>query len=105
MRPHSQLFFQFTLYYLACCNIIDGFITYWGVQNSVIEEANPMMKALVHYHPYAFLIFKLALSIVLIFIGIMKFEFDSRFVSASLIVASILYTFIVVYHAYWLFLL
>ncbi|WP_428845869.1 DUF5658 family protein [Guptibacillus hwajinpoensis] len=31
--------------YLVCINILDGFITYWGIQYGWIEEANPLMRA------------------------------------------------------------
>ncbi|WP_263622891.1 DUF5658 family protein [Guptibacillus algicola] len=84
---------------------MDGLITFWGVQHSLIDEANPLMKELFSIHPYAFLGFKIILSLLLLFLGIIKFEFISRLVWASLSVATILYTGVLIYHAYWLFLL
>ncbi|WP_270180348.1 DUF5658 family protein [Alkalihalobacillus sp. CinArs1] len=105
MSRDTRSSLQSIMYYLACCNFIDGVITYWGVQNNVIEEANPLMNLLFSIHPSVFLCFKIIMSILLVFMGSIKNDFQTRLIRWLLNVAIVLYTAILLYHAYWLFLL
>ncbi len=57
---------KFFVIYLACNNTLDGFITYWGIQNGWIGEVNPFMRALFLLDPLVFLMYKIGLSIFLI---------------------------------------
>ncbi|GAA0503106.1 hypothetical protein GCM10008986_33430 [Salinibacillus aidingensis] len=57
------------LYGIAILNILDGGFTSLGLYAGVIEEQNPLMKALWTTHPLYFAGVKLGLSLLLILIG------------------------------------
>ncbi len=44
---------------LLLLNIFDGAATFYGLQFRMIEEVNPLMKALYEESPFLFLFFKL----------------------------------------------
>ncbi|PLT32894.1 DUF5658 family protein [Bacillus sp. V5-8f] len=51
--------------YLAILNLLAAFLTYYGLLNSHITEANPLMNSLYETHPFLFMTVKLTLSFLL----------------------------------------
>lgn len=90
------------LLYLAALNIFDGAVTYIGLENSVIQELNQLMNTLYEIHPWLFLAFKTALSIILIILIATKVYPKTKIIQYSVSLASILYTAVCGIHLYWL---
>ncbi|WP_369290140.1 DUF5658 family protein [Anaerobacillus sp. 1_MG-2023] len=96
---------KFFVIYLACINTLDGFITYWGIQNGWIGEVNPLMRALFQMDPLVFLMYKIGLSIFLIVLLLKFHHLKSVLIRILLIVASTIYSFILCIHGYWVYIL
>ncbi|MDP4551593.1 DUF5658 family protein [Alkalihalobacillus macyae] len=97
--------FRFLIIYLGCCNLLDGFVTFLGLENGWIEEVNPLMRSLYEWHPIAFLSYKTGISLLLLSFLLFNKQIKSVIVRILLSVASIIYTFLLCLHAYWLLLL
>ncbi|WP_404323516.1 DUF5658 family protein [Cytobacillus firmus] len=88
--------------YLAFLNILDGFITYFGIQYGHIQEGNPLMEFVYYANPVFFLLLKAALSCFLVaLIFVQSFSFRRPIPELSF-VASILYTAVIVLHFNWI---
>ncbi|MFK3960891.1 DUF5658 family protein [Guptibacillus hwajinpoensis] len=96
---------KFLLIYLASINALDGFLTYWGIQNGWIGEVNPLMRALFQLDPLVFLMYKIGLSIFLIALLKKYNNLKSGLIRILLIVASTIYSFILCIHGYWVYIL
>ncbi|WP_408962573.1 DUF5658 family protein [Guptibacillus hwajinpoensis] len=86
-------------------NTLDGFITYWGIQNGWIGEVNPLMRALFQMDPLVFQMYKIGLSIFLIVLLLKFHHLKSVLIRILLIVASTIYSFILCIHGYWVYIL
>ncbi|WP_428909548.1 DUF5658 family protein [Niallia sp. Krafla_26] len=56
---------KFLFHYLSLLNIVDGIITYWGLEQSLITELNPIMNQIYQSSPTLFIIVKVFLSVCL----------------------------------------
>ena len=89
-------------YYLSVLNIIDGFVTYFGLRFSLIEEVNPIMNQLYEINPILFIVTKLALSAFLYMFISLKVVPNNNLVKRITIFASSIYTGVFMLHCYWL---
>ncbi|MGA5689253.1 DUF5658 family protein [Cytobacillus pseudoceanisediminis] len=89
--------------YLASLNLLDGFITYFGIQFGYIQEGNPLMEFVYNSNSVFFLLLKVALSFLLFaLISVQNFSFKRPIPELSL-VASLLYTVVIGIHLTWIF--
>jgi len=91
-------------HYLSLLNMVDAFITFYGLETAVIEELNPIMAKAYETHPALFILIKLTLSLSLYFFILFKMIPTSRFIRNFAFVASFLYTIVFGLHCWWLFL-
>ncbi|MGA9288048.1 MAG: DUF5658 family protein [Anaerobacillus sp.] len=103
MKLHSTV--QFLILYLSSCNLLDGIVTFWGLQHGWIGEVNPFMRAIYHLHPLAFLLYKIVLSTMLLCLLLQYNRLKSILIRILLGVASVIYTVLLSIHAYWIFIL
>jgi hypothetical protein len=89
-------------HYLSVLNIFDACITYFGLENSFIQEMNPVMNQLYETHPILFLFTKLTFSACLYLFILFKRVPTSTVVKGLTVFASSFYTFIFFLHCYWL---
>lgn len=89
-------------YYLSVLNIFDGFITYFGLENALIQEMNPLMNRLYEAHPVLFIGTKLAFSACLYLFILFKKVPTSSLTKGLTVFASSFYTLIFFLHCYWL---
>ncbi|MBY6051980.1 DUF5658 family protein [Cytobacillus firmus] len=88
--------------YLASLNLLDGIITYFGIQYGLIQEGNPLMEFVYNANPVFFLLLKAALSCFLVaLIFVQSFSFRRPIPELS-IVASVLYTAVMGLHLSWI---
>lgn len=88
--------------YLAVLNLVDAVVTFWGLQHSLIEESNRLMKVLYQSNPLYFLFVKAILSsFLLAFLVLNKLPTRSSIKKLAL-TASILYTMVCIYHGVWI---
>ncbi|MBT2644586.1 hypothetical protein J7I80_20430 [Bacillus sp. ISL-41] len=92
----------FLFYYLTALNLLDAFITWFGIRNAFIAEFNPIMKAIYETHPMLFVLTKSALSILLILFVLFKIVPRSSLVKFLLLFASVSYSVVVILHGFWL---
>jgi hypothetical protein len=89
-------------HYLSLLNIFDAFITYFGLENSLIQEMNPLMNKIYEANPALFLITKLGFSLCLYLFIFFK-KVPTSFLTKGLTVfATSFYTLIFFLHCYWL---
>ncbi|QED46791.1 DUF5658 family protein [Cytobacillus dafuensis] len=88
--------------YLALLNLFDGAFTFFGLHFSLIEESNPFMDALYKYNPLCFLAYKIILSCILFAFIILKKMPLSNSIKYLAVGASLLYTFVCLYHGVWI---
>lgn len=93
-----KLLFQ----YLAVLNLLDAFLTYYGLRNSYITEANPLMNSLYEAHPFLFMMVKLTLSFLLYVLSLYITPHPAYWIKGISVVACACYTFICLLHGYWL---
>lgn len=55
---------------IAILNSFDGFATYYGLKNKIIEESNPLMALLWQKSPLLFLSLKVSLSLLIIWVSL-----------------------------------
>lgn len=89
-------------HYLSALNIFDAFVTFFGLQNSIIEEMNPLMNNLYEVNPFLFILTKLAFSVFLYLFIFLKKVPNSRVTKGLTLFASSIYTGIFFLHCYWL---
>lgn len=89
-------------HYLSVLNIFDAFITYFGLENSLIQELNPLMNRIYEADPALFLITKMAFSLCLYLFILFKKVPTSSLTKGLAVFASSLYTLIFFLHCYWL---
>ena len=94
---------------VALLNLLDGFITHYGLELNAIEEANPIMHLLWSTSPILFLILKVALSVFITTISYLVYKksavpFQKMF-SVALVSIGLLYSGIFSLHIFWLSLL
>ncbi|WP_273851717.1 DUF5658 family protein [Guptibacillus spartinae] len=92
---------KYFIIYLAIVNLLDGYITYWGIKNSWIGEVNPIMEAFIQASPLVFLMYKIGLSLLLCGLLLKLKQLKSVFIRWLLIVASVVYSLILCLHGYW----
>ena len=88
--------------YLFCLNLIDGFLTYYGLFHSYIEEGNPIMSYLYNFDPLIFLAVKIAFSLCLICFLYSERILSNLFIKRLMSFASVIYTFILFLHGDWI---
>nr|WP_263324722.1 DUF5658 family protein [Neobacillus sp. Marseille-Q6967] len=89
-------------YYLSLLNILDAFITFFGLKNSYIQEINPLMNHLYEEDPLLFISTKLAFSVFLYLFILLKKVPTSSLTKRLTLFASSFYTIIFFLHCYWL---
>ncbi|KMJ60066.1 hypothetical protein AB685_04290 [Bacillus sp. LL01] len=88
---------------LLILNIFDGAATYYGLHFQLIEEGNPLMKALYETSPLLFISFKLGISLMLLLFIKRNLTLRS-FVLKVLSVAAVCgYSMVTFLHMYWIF--
>ncbi|MFI8687508.1 DUF5658 family protein [Rossellomorea sp. NPDC077527] len=95
---------RYLLLYILLLNLLDAFLTMYGLHYGHITESNPLMNTLYHTNPWLFLLFKGALSVFLLIL-LYHLNPDKRFSKALLLVsitAAVSYSFICLMHGYWL---
>lgn len=93
---------KFILMLLANLNLLDAFITHFGILGGHISEANLIMFSLYEIHPFLFLFVKAMLSIFLIvLIFVIRLPVNKLIHSLSYI-ATALYVYVFFLHGYWI---
>ncbi|WP_226667510.1 DUF5658 family protein [Metabacillus litoralis] len=94
---------KFICHYLALINLVDAHLTFIGLSLDLIEEVNPLMRALYEMSPVYFLFTKLLLSALLYLV--IYFDKLPRFRLIKIIggFGACLYTGVMVLHIGWLF--
>ncbi len=91
-------------HYLSLLNMVDAFITYYGLEKAMIVELNPLMDKAYETHPSLFILIKLSLSLSLYVFILFKMIPTSRFIRNFAFIASFFYTIVFGLHCWWLFL-
>ncbi|WP_353961112.1 DUF5658 family protein [Neobacillus sp. CF12] len=89
-------------HYLSLLNIFDAFITYFGLENSFIQEMNPLMSKIYEASPVLFLITKLAFSLCLYLFILFKKVPSSSLTKGLTVFATSFYTVIFFLHCWWI---
>ncbi|MCM3617759.1 DUF5658 family protein [Sutcliffiella horikoshii] len=87
---------------LLLLNIFDGAATFYGLQFRMIEEVNPLMKALYEESPFLFLFFKLGVSILLLFFIRKNLTLKSVTIKVVSATAVCGYGLVSLLHVYWI---
>ncbi|SEM94385.1 hypothetical protein SAMN05192533_10786 [Mesobacillus persicus] len=91
-------------HYLSLLNLIDAFVTYYGLEKALITEMNPIMDKIYHLHPALFVLTKVSLSLFLYLFIVFKRVPASRLIKGIAFTASFLYTIVFGLHCWWLIL-
>jgi hypothetical protein len=89
-------------HYLSLLNIIDAFVTHYGLENGYITEMNLIMDTLYQTNSGLFIFAKLALSGFLYLFIFFNMVPSSRLVKFVTVIASGLYTVVFGLHCVWL---
>jgi hypothetical protein len=89
-------------YYLSLLNLLDTAFTWFGLDNSLISELNPLMYALYEINPLFFLLAKTSLSVFLLLFIFFKIVPQSLLIKTLTVFATVSYTAVVFMHAFWL---
>ena len=95
---------RYLLLYILLLNLIDAFLTMYGLHYGHITESNPLMNTLYLTDPLLFLLFKGGLSVFLLIL-LYYLTPDNRSSKALFLVsitAAVSYSFICLMHGYWL---
>ncbi|WP_174733638.1 DUF5658 family protein [Mesobacillus harenae] len=95
----------FLFHYLSTLNIVDAVLTFVGLENALIEEANPLMSQIYSEHPFLFIFVKLSLSFLLYLFIIYKKVPNSKVTKGLTVIASVFYTITFIVHCIWITLL
>ncbi|SHH13837.1 MULTISPECIES: DUF5658 family protein [Desulfosporosinus] len=87
---------------LFALSVIDGALTLWGLGQGVIEEVNPVMRWLIEENPIVFMTVKLSLPVMLGFVLWEIRDRSRKFVACSLWLVLIVYSVVMMFHAYWI---
>jgi len=93
---------KFLFHYLSLLNIVDGVLTYWGLEQSLISELIPIMNQVYQWSPFLFIILKLFLSICLYLFIILKITPQTLLVKGLMLIAVSFYTFVFFLHYDWI---
>ncbi|RAP74742.1 DUF5658 family protein [Paenibacillus montanisoli] len=94
------MFFLFA--YAGVLNMIDGWLTYIGLSQGLIEESNPLMRSLFEANSHYLWGYKLVIGILAIVLGIFFKPKKPFFWRIALSFCCLLYTGIMGIHAFWL---
>ncbi|MDO0821960.1 DUF5658 family protein [Desulfosporosinus nitroreducens] len=83
-------------------SLLDGALTLWGLGQSAIEEVNPVMRWLIEENPIVFMTVKLSLPFMLGFVLWEIRDRSRKFVACSMWLVLIVYSFVMISHAYWI---
>lgn len=97
----KEIAMVYLFHYLSILNLIDGVITFFGLEYSIIGEMNPIMDQLYQLHPFLFISVKLTLSFFLYLFIFFKQVPNSKSAKAVTYFASGLYTVIFFLHSFW----
>ncbi|MBM4764485.1 DUF5658 family protein [Bacillus sp. B15-48] len=89
-------------YYLSLLNIVDAFVTYYGLEKGYITEMNPLMNNVYEANSVLFVLIKLSLSLLLFLFIFFKAVPSTQIVKAIAVFASLLYTIVFMLHCVWL---
>ena len=81
---------------LICLNLLDAVFTLWWVSLGLAEEANPVMALLLSKSPLSFMIGKIALVYISVFILLANYK--SKIASLVASIAVYLYSCVAAYH-------
>jgi len=87
--------------FLAALNLVDAFITHFGIIGGHISEANPLMSTVYEIHPVLFLFIKAVLSLCLISLYFIIRIPVNRLIRSLSYVATALYAYVFILHGYW----
>lgn len=90
---------------LLILNGFDGVMTLWGLSIKVIEEANPIMVAIIAKSPSRVIGVKLLLPLVLGVLSWLEKDRSQRLIKYSFGLVLVSYLFIDIFHLYWWYLL
>ncbi|MEK5441868.1 DUF5658 family protein [Fredinandcohnia sp. FSL W7-1320] len=93
---------KFILILLAFLNLIDAFITHFGILGGHISEANPLMYTIYEIHPVLFLLIKAMLSLCLISLYFIIRIPVNRLIRSLSYIATALYAYVFILHGYWI---
>lgn len=93
-------------YLLGILNAMDGWLTYFGLQNGYIRELNPFMNWVWIHYPDNFLSLKWLLSILIITLGFV-FQPKTHFLKWKFTISAVtvIYTIVLMLHVRWILLL
>jgi uncharacterized membrane protein len=89
---------------IASLNGLDGVLTFWGIKNGNIIEANPIMDWVWKHNPIIFLGIKISLSLILLIIGYFltkQKQIGQRFIFV-LKSTTVLYLLVSILHMKWI---
>lgn len=105
LRPKNVRFLKWLFIQLAALNLIDGLLTYGGVANDIISEANPLMRRLWEINPGLFIGVKAFLSGLLIILANYDYRLQFQFfIGFVLTIIILLYGVVIILHLYWIIL-
>lgn len=88
--------------YLTLANLIDGILTFIGLEQSLIEEGNPLMSYLYSIDPFLFIGLKMILSVVLFCFIFYKKVLESKLINRLALFAVVAYSYILLLHGNWI---
>lgn len=91
-------------HYLSLLNILDAFITYYGLEKQLITELNPLMDRMYEVNPALFIFMKLLLSFCLYLFILFKRVPTSKLIKGFTFSATFFYTIVFGLHCWWLIL-
>lgn len=93
---------KFLFRYLSLLNIIDAILTYWGLEQSLISELNPIMNQFYQWRPALFIILKVLLSICLYLFIVLNIIPQTHLVKGMILITVSFYTFVFFPHCVWI---
>ncbi|MCC5802215.1 DUF5658 family protein [Rossellomorea vietnamensis] len=87
---------------VAFLNLLDGIITFIGINGSFMVEANPFMNALYSISPVLFLGLKITLSLLLLLLVFYDKIPRRKWVTLMAYVVSVMYLFVFCLHSIWI---
>jgi hypothetical protein len=90
--------------YAGLLNILDGWLSYKGLQLGLMEEANPLMDQLYQEYPHSIWELKLVLGLLAIIVGmLLKPKRNVGVLKILSAVCCTLYTGVMCLHVVWIF--
>ncbi|MCQ6277206.1 hypothetical protein JMM81_20235 [Bacillus sp. V3B] len=83
-------------------NLVDAFVTFWGLEISIISELNPLMDKVYEINPILFILIKISLSLFLYLFIIFKIVPQSHFAKGITVLAVASYTSVFGLHFSWI---